>query len=233
MDERLVAQALGRARVVWVGLRLAHLDDGDRLLVVEGDVGDLEPDPALFSLGLPPVEGVRSFDRRGRHRRSTTSRILTFGERAIAFVSPAEVDSVARVLAKGPDGRHRDPSAEGIVSADLRPRRLPPSLERRFPSLGAVVRGIERARANATIEDDGVHVEGEIIGISAAAAERAEDLLSVLRESGAASRYADLFLSLKVERVERAVRLRWVLPPDVLSALVASEVAAPPVQGRP
>jgi hypothetical protein len=232
-DERIVTRALERARVAWIGLRLADLDTGDRLLVVEGDVGDLRPDPALYNVGDPVADGVTSFDRRGRVRRAQTARILHFGERAIAFVSPAEVDSVARVIEHGPDQHRRDPPAEGIVSADLRPRRLPPSLERRFPSIGAVIRGVTRARASAVMEDVSLRLEAEIQAMSVAAAERVEELLGALREGGRSTRYASLFEKLVVERVDRAVRVKWVFPPEILRALASggegeSAVQAPP-----
>ncbi|UQA59612.1 hypothetical protein [Polyangium aurulentum] len=232
-DERIVTRALERARVAWIGLRLADLDAGDRVLVVEGDVGDLRPDPALYSLGEPVADGVSSFDRRGRVRRSSTARILHFGERVIAFVSPAEVDSVTRVLERGPDRNRRDPPAEGIVSVDLRPRRLPPSLERRFPSIGSIIRGIARARGSAAMDGETLRVEIEIQGVSAAAAERTEELIGALREGGSATRYAALFTKLEVERVERTVRLRWGLPPEVLRALASAPDGESAVQAPP
>ena len=66
---------------------------------------------------------------------------MTIGDRALVLVSPVEVGSVARVLRQGPDERRGDPAAEGIVSLDLRAGRLPPHLERRFPSIGAIIAG--------------------------------------------------------------------------------------------
>jgi hypothetical protein len=42
------------------------------------------------------------------------------------------------VLRDGADERRGDPSREGVVSVDVRARRLPASLERRFPSIGAI-----------------------------------------------------------------------------------------------
>ena len=227
-EEALVSQAIARAKVVWIGLRAADADAGDRVLVIEGDVEDVRPDPKLFRLVDPPIaDDIRSWERTGPLGRTTTARIHTFADRMIVFVTPVEVDSVERVLLKGPDERRRDPAAEGLVSADLRARRLPPSLERRFPSIASIIGGLERARASAVMVGDALRVDAEITAGTGQAAGKAENLLRALREGGQGSRYAALFEEMRIERVDRAVRVRWDLSSDVLRALLEGKLAAP------
>ncbi|MDI1429349.1 hypothetical protein [Polyangium sorediatum] len=234
-EEALVSQAIARAKVVWIGLRAADAEAGDRVLVIEGDVEDVRPDPKLFRLVDPPIaDDIQSWERTGPLGRATTARIHTFAGRMILFVTPVEVDSVERVLRKGPDERRRDPAAEGLVSADLRARRLPPSLERRFPSIASILGGLERARASAVMVGDALRVDAEITAGTGQAAGKAENLLRALREGGQGSRYAALFEEMRIERVDRAVRVRWDLSSDVLRALLEGKLAAPErMQGEP
>ena len=220
-EEALVSQAIARAKVVWIGLRAADAEAGDRVLVVEGDIEDVRPDPGIFHLVDPPLaDDIRSWERKGPLGRATTARVHAFADRMIMFVTPVEVDSVDRVLAKGPDDRRRDPAAEGLISADLRARRLPPSLERRFPSIASIIGGLERARATAVMVGDALRVDAEILAGTGQAAGKAENLLRALREGGQGSRYAALFEDMRIERVDRAVRVRWDFSSDVLRALL-------------
>jgi hypothetical protein len=219
--DELAAKAIERARVAWIGTRLADIETGDRVLVVEGDVEDLRPDAGIFQVLDPPLsDAIKTFERRGPVARDATARIHLLGARTIAFVSGVEVDGVERVLLRGADPGRRDPPADGLLSADLRGRRLPPALERRFPSIGAIVRGIERARASVTMVDEGLHADVEVMTVSNAASTKLEGFLKALREGGQGSRYAVLFDGLHVERIERAVRVKWLVPIELLRKLV-------------
>ncbi|MGK4002350.1 hypothetical protein WMF31_06990 [Sorangium sp. So ce1036] len=221
-DEALKG-ALRRADVAWLGLRLADLEEGDRVVVLEGRMAGLAPDPGRWEEARARLGGVSIFDRRGAAAlpRADVARIIALGDRAVALVSAVEVSSVARVLRDGPDERRGDPAAEGLVSVDLRGRRLPPHLARRFPSLGALVAGVERVRAVASLHDEGVRIDAEIVGVEAAAAERARRFLEVLRDNVEDVRYADLMKALSIEQVERTVRLRWLFPAPVVLALLS------------
>ncbi|MGK4000177.1 hypothetical protein [Sorangium sp. So ce1024] len=219
----LLESALRRADVVWLGLRLADLEEGDRVVVVEGPMAGLTPDPDRWEPVPAAQGGVAIFDRRGGVTpRADTARIVALGDRAVALVSAVEASSVARVLRDGPDARRGDPAAEGIVSLDLRARRLPPALERRFPSLGALVAGVERVRAVASLDDDGVRLDAEIVGVDAAGAGRARRFLEVLRDNVEDPRRVALMKALSIEQVERAVRLRWLLPAPVVLSLLSA-----------
>jgi len=219
--DELAARAIERARVAWIGTRLADIETGDRVLVIEGDIEDLRPDPDIFQLLDPPLSDViKTFERRGPLSRDATARVHLLGARTIVFVSGVEVDSVERVLLRGADPGRRDPPAEGLLSADLRARRLPPGLERRFPSIGAIVRGIERARASVTMVDEGLQADVEVMTVSNVASTKVEVFLNALREGGQGSRYALLFDGLHVEKIERAVRVKWLVPIEMLRKLV-------------
>ncbi|AUX46658.1 hypothetical protein SOCE26_081650 [Sorangium cellulosum] len=214
--------ALRRADVVWLGLRLADLEEGDRVIVLEGRMGGLAPDPARWEAVPSAHGGVSIFDRRGAAApRADAARLIALGDRAVALVSPVEVSSVARVLRDGPDARRGDPAAEGIVSLDLRARRLPPHLARRFPSLGALIAGVERVRAVASLLDEGVRVDAEIVGVEPAGAERARRFLEVLRDNVEDTRYADLMKALSIEQVDRTVQLRWLFPAPLVLGLLS------------
>ncbi len=220
-QDELAAKAIERARVVWIGTRLADMDTGDRVLIIEGDVEDLRPDPIVFHKLDPPFsDDVKTFERRGPLSRNATARIHLLGERTIVFVSSVEADGVERILRRGADPDRRDPPADGLLSADVRGRRLPPQLERRFPSIGSIVRGINRARASVTMVDEGLKLDIEVTNGSIPASTKLEGFLKALREGGQGSRYAVLFEEMHVERIEQAVRVKWLVPLEMLQKLV-------------
>lgn len=221
MPDEALRGAVERADVVWIGLRLADLEEGDRVVVLEGPMAELAPDPARWQPAEAAPGGVTILDRRGATARGDTARLIVLGDRAVALVSPVEVSSVARVLRDGPDERRGDPPAEGLVSLDLRARQLPPRLARRFPSLGALIAGVERVRAVTSLSEEGVRVEAEIIGVDAAGAERARRFLEVLRDNVEDVRYAEIMKALSLEQVERTVRLRWLFPSRLVLALLS------------
>ncbi len=226
----LLALAARRADTVFVALRAEDPASGDRVVVLEGKLAGLSPDPARFHPGPPTIlDGVRSFDRLGaadRAPRDATARVVAVGDRAIAFVSPVEVDSVERVLREGPDPRRGDPAAEGLVSVDLRVRRLGPAMERRFPSLGAVVAGLDRVRGSAALLDDGLRVDLDVVGASEDGAERLLRFALALRDGAAESDRAKVLASLAAERTDKTVHLRWTLPAATLLAAIGDR--APP-----
>lgn len=218
--DELLAAAVGRAKVVWIGLRLTDIEAGDRIVVVEGDVGDLRLEAPIFRPVEIDAPGVSIVERAEAPPRAGTERVIRLGDRAAAFVSPIEVDSVARVLREGPDERRGDPAREGIFSLDLRPRRLPASLEQRFPSIGAVIAGIRRVRAAAMPVDEGVRIDAEITARNKASAERALRFLTAVRDNVEGEQSKELMRGLSIEEVEDAVRVRWLLTPKVLATLV-------------
>ncbi|WP_437525084.1 hypothetical protein WME79_37385 [Sorangium sp. So ce726] len=231
--DEVLESALQRADVVWLGLRLADLEEGDRVVVLEGRMAGFTPDlglwkPAPAAQDGGTVDRVAVFDHRGgvAGSRADTARIIALGDRAVALVSAVEVSSVARVLRDGPDAHRGDPAAEGLVSLDLRARRLPPYLARRFPSIGALVAGVARVRAVASLHDEGVRLDVELVGVDAAGAARARRFLEVFRDNVEDVRYADLMKELSIEQVESTVRVRWLFPAPLVLALLSGRSPA-------
>ena len=219
--EDWLRDAMGRADVVWVALRVADILSGDRILIAEGRLGPSKPDLTHWVPAPSAVKDVVLYDRKSLPPRAGTARVVALGDRALAFVTPVEVASVDRVLVEGPDEKRGDPSADGVISADLRARRLPPALELRFPAIASIVAGISRVRATATLVDEGAKIEAEIIARSSGAAERVLRFLAALRDNVEDARYADALRAVQLDQVGTIVRLRWVVPAKMILGLLA------------
>jgi len=230
-DDEL-AEALACAEVIWLGARLGDIDGGDHVVVVEGPGCAPELAPSRWER-VPQANGrVAVFDRRGEGAlRSGTARVITLGKRLTAFVSPMEVDSTSRVLREGPDAQRGSPSAEGVLSVDFRGGRLPPALERKFPSIGAVLGGIERVRGTAQVTDEGIEVEAEVRSPTEKSAARALRFLEALRDNVADARLLQVMGKLKLEQVETVVRVRVVMPPGVVLGLLGQGKQGAPESG--
>jgi hypothetical protein len=165
---------------------------------------------------------LRIFDARGETRRSGTARIMNLGNHATVFVSPVELDAVKRVLEAGPDPQRGNPSAEGLVSFDLRAGRLPPALEKKYPSIGAVLAGIERVRGSAVLVEGGLKIDAQVLGASVPGAERAARFLEAMRDSLAQSpRFSALLKAAKVERIEKSIDVHLTVPAKALLAIAS------------
>lgn len=223
--EAFVSEAIAGADAVWIGLRLADLDTGDRVLVAEGRLGEIHIEPSEWKESTPvaTMESVQILDRLGTVSRTGTGRIVVFEKKLYAFVSPAEVDATTRLLRDGPDAGRGDPRADGLVSVDVRGHRLPRSLEKKYPSIASIIAGITRIRGSATLADDGVKVSIDMTGKSADAALRAERFLTAFRDTAAKTRYADLLSSVKLTRIEAELHLGATIP----AAMVVSALAGP------
>jgi hypothetical protein len=221
--EEALGKALACAEVVWVATRLADIDNGDRVVVVEGTgCTPVVGEPAWKEV-LSTNDQVAIFDRKALVPRAGTARIITVGKRMAAFVSPVELDSITRVMRDGIDGRHGDPAAEGLVSLDLLARPLPPGLGQRFPSIGKIISGLDRVRGTAVLVDDGVRIDAEIVSPTVAGADRARKFLEALRDSALESKHAEALRGLTLEAVEKTIRVRWVVPAKVVLGALAPE----------
>lgn len=227
-DDDLLLGAMSQGDVVWLGLRVSDLTRGDRVIVVEGRFAGFEPDPTIWSRSTWSPSGARIFDRIDASARGTTSRIILLHDRALAFVTSVEVDSVARVLRAGPDKDRGDPSAEGLLSLDLRRCQLPAELEQRFASLGALARGLGQVRATANLDDEGLRVDAELRALSTEAAERVYTFLDALRSEEGGGRLAAQVRGghvgwPKLERVDQVVHLNLIVPRALLLSALTAE----------
>jgi hypothetical protein len=225
----VLKDAIRCADVIWLGLRLSDLDAGDHVVAVEGKDCAPELDPAKWTRVPSGNREVTIFDRKGDSApRAGTARVLALGRRASVFVSPVELDSVARVLRDGPDARRGNPTAQGIVSVDLRAGRLPPPIERRFPSFASVIAGLARVRGSAEVVDEGLRIDAEILSPTERGADKALRFLTALRDNVADPRVAGVMETVRIEQVERTVRVRVLVPARILLALLAGRGEAAP-----
>jgi hypothetical protein len=210
------------------------------VIVVEGRRCMPELDAGRWERVRSANGHLRIFDRREEAARGGTARIMNLGNKATAFVSPVELDAVKRVLDAGPDERRGNPTAEGLVSLDLRARPLPPALEKKYPSIAAVLAGVERVRGSAALVEQGLKIDAELLGKTPAGAALAAKFLDALRESLVPSaRFGEVAKLARVEQVERTVQVRLTVPAKLVLGLLSGSAdpeaapAAPPSTGIP
>jgi hypothetical protein len=149
---------------------------------------------------------------------------MNLGNKATVFVSPVELDAVKRVMEAGPDPRRGNPEAEGLVSFDLRTHRLAPGLEKKYPSIAAVIAGVERVRGSAVLLDDGLRVDAQVVGTSPAGASQAARFLEAMRDNLAQGpRFGAWMKDARVELVEKTVQVRLTVPAKALLAILSGE----------
>lgn len=211
------------ADTLWVALRTSDLESGDRVVAIEGKDCIPKLDDKFWKQAPDTANGaLRIWDRKTPAPRDETARVIRIGDRRVVLVSPVEIDSVQRVLRDGPDASRADPRAEGVVSIDLRARGLSPSTAERFPSLASIFRGVTRVKANATLDDDGMRVEGEIACKNAASAEKVQAFFAALHDNSGEAKSGALVRSLSFEIVASIVRVKWRVPPEALRAALAA-----------
>jgi len=232
----LVSKALVDARRVTLGLRASDLAHGDHVVVVETDVAKLEI-PDDFESVPSRNDTVKILVRSVGVARTETQAIVILDDRAIAFVSPVETDSVLRVLREGADEERGDPAREGLVSLDVRTHRLDPALERKFPSISRLVRDLRRIRGVAEVREDGLGFDVEIVAKSAEAADRAARFLEALRAGAKGDGAAGAFASMRIDPLDARVRVRLTVPAAVVLGAIRDEadpsagLHAPEVEG--
>jgi len=226
--EGIVHQALAEADAVWLGLRLSDFETGDRVMVVRAHDEPITPDPIAWTQRQGIVDGVTIYDPKTPAERSGTGRILRLGKRDTVFVSPVEIMAVERVLQRGPDPDRGQPEARGLMSLDYRGRRLSPGLENRFPSLAALVAGVERVNAAIEVTGHRLDLEGRIRCKTPKAAGKVVRFLETIRDVGARrERYQELLAALAIERTAATVQLRWRLPRATVIALLSPAAPGP------
>jgi hypothetical protein len=236
--EGLIRSALARAEIVWVGLRMADVEAGDRVMAIRTmktrSVGDSKPTPAVEPDSIAwkredtEREDLARFVARGTTPRGGTERIFTFGEREAVFVSPVESQSVERLLREGADSERGQPVATGLLSLDYRTGKLSHEHENAYPSLAALVAGVIRMRATIDVVADRLELDGRIQCRSIATATKVELFLDTIRTATARRpRYAELLADLKLKRSESVVSIQWPMPRAVVAALLVDATPTP------
>jgi hypothetical protein len=131
-----------------------------------------------------------------------------------------------RLTGKNADPAY-DPKVEGMVSVDLRPHRLPPVLEKKYPSIGSIIAGLERAHASVEFVDDGLRIEAEIGAKDERVAERTLKVLGVFRDGVREPALRALMDGLSLERVARRIYAKWKLPSRAVLGLLARRNPSP------
>jgi hypothetical protein len=224
-EKDVIKSSLLCADVVWIGARAGEIEGGDHVVVVEGK--DCAPEANLKDwkrVGAANAQ-LTIYRREGRAPRDGTAEVIALSPRT----TPSSLPSSSTRPPRAPDGaddKRGDPKAEGLISLDLRLTRLPPSLEKKFPSIGGIVAGLTRVRATAVLVDEGVQIDAQILSPTVKGAERARKFLDALVENLGASRYKKLLEGVKVEQIESTLRVHLVVPKALILVLVAAQEEA-------
>jgi hypothetical protein len=224
-----VRAALQTADVVWLGVRVADLASGDRVLVTESLSGTRDvPDSIAWKRHATPIDGIHRFEAKAPPPRSGTAEILSVGRSAV-FVSPIEAPSVKRLLARGPDAGRCEPDARGLLSIDYRPKRISRELAERHAPLARILAGIDRVQAVVDVTGKRLDLSARIGCKSELYAERVAQFLGAFRSAGEpGQRYAELLGTLQIDRRDRTVVVRWSVASDTLFATWLPPPSSPP-----
>jgi hypothetical protein len=172
--DQLVVSSLLAADQVYLAYRPSPVwAPLDRVLALQGRFEPLVRAPAGFSGATDLGGDVRYWDNKTPTTRGGVARIYAVGQRALGFVSEAELDAVERRLAGFSSPRRLEPPEEGTLSLAARPRLLG-----RLVGSGTLRDLLEEGkalRAVADLESDGVRFKLELL---LADAEQAEGLAS-------------------------------------------------------
>jgi len=182
-------QALEQAHSAWLALRPSvSAATTDSVLVLSGDFSTTDlhrQDPATWSPALALGGLLRVYERRGSAKRAEPARAYAHGDDTLVFVSVAEIDSVERVIAAGPDEKRLEPMASGLLSFQLRPRVLPVFLAARAPKLSGLLEQARKVSGLLESEGETLKVSVEMLFLTEQAAAEA---LSLIRQLLAVSK---------------------------------------------
>jgi hypothetical protein len=220
--DALAIDALAKGRSATLGLRSADIDTGDHVLIVEGDMKSFVIDERRFSPLPSANDKVKVFTKITPTSRRGTEVVVVLDERAVVFASPAEADAVLRVVRDGADDDRGKPAAEGLMSFDMRPRRLPTIVQRRAPSVAHLLSQVQRIRGMVSVESESLLVRLEVIGKSEGAVERLGRFLSAFRDEADPSGASALLKTLKLEPLGATLAIRLEIPAIMVVAALKS-----------
>ncbi len=221
--DALLSAALEGARALTIGLRLADFEAGDRVVAIDGPA-TLPVDPSLVA--HPSSSERVSVHTRDSAARDTTLLVARFGERGAVLATPVEADAVLRVLRSGPDDDRGQPAADGLLTFDVRPQRLPFSLERRYPSFCRMVAQLARLRGALRVDGDRLRLEIALSASHPAGANRVARFVEALRDGAPRAGLGALLGKLEVETIGLVVQVGLEVPTEALPDLLAALDAA-------
>lgn len=222
-EDALIIDSLERADTAWLGLRLAERRElVDSVLIVRGNFRDMDVRSYRAEPGWSGQRdlggGWRCFEREPR-RRSSPARAYARLDELFVFVTPAEIDSVERVLERGIRDAHPTPPERGIVSLAARPHAFSAGLRQRAPAAARFLAKSERLEASADLAADRLKVEIAMTMEDEGSARRTADatglLVLELIEQGAIPKL--IARSLSVEAVGTSVVVGLDAPIELLA----------------
>ena len=231
--DALFASALARASVVTLAVRMRHIVEGDRVAVLEFPEGKpaLEPREIVdagFEESASTHPKARVFVRSSDAGRAGTQAVVLVEGVFAAFVTPAEVDAVLRVLGQGPDEFRGRPLATGVVSVDMRPGRLPARYEARYKHIAKFVASVSRVKAKLTFADDALLFDCNFFTSSDDAAVDLRQFFDALAENAPDSLLGRVVESVQRNAVGTVMHLRARVPLEMVALLwTESETKAP------
>ncbi len=181
-------QALEQADSAWLALRPSvSATTTDSVLVLSGDFSTTDlhrQEPASWSPAQDLGGLIRVYERRRSAQRAEPARAYAHGDDTLVFVSEAEIDSVERVIAVGPDEERLEPIARGLLSFQLRPRAFPVLLAKRAPKLSGLLEQAQKVSGFLESEGEALEVSLEVQFLTEQAAAEALNLIRQLLEVG-------------------------------------------------
>jgi hypothetical protein len=187
------------------------------VLVAEG--AKLDP-PLGFRETASPRPGARVYLRETEAPRSGVQAVVSLDDRAIALVTPAEVDAVLRILATGPDDVRGRPSADALVTADVRPGPLPPAYEKRFRNVAALYARLSRVKVKLALEDAALGLDATLVAVDDDGAESLARFFATVATNVPDSPLGRVLGSIQQNRVGPIVHLRVRAPLELVVELL-------------
>jgi hypothetical protein len=216
-EDPVAVAVLRTASAVIVARRIRHLVEGDGVLVAEG--AKLDP-PAGFREAASPRPGARVYLRESDAPRSGVQAVVFLDDRAIALVSPVEVDAVLRILARGPDDARGRPAADGLVTADVRPGPLPAAYEKRYRNVAALIARVSRLKLKLAVEEASLGLDATLVSQDDDGADALARFFATVATNVPDSPLGRVLGSIQQNRVGPVVHLRLRAPLELVAQLL-------------
>lgn len=222
-----LAEAMGRADVAWLGMRVdADAQTAEKVVIARGRFADRAGAPAGFRW-VEPADGSRPHYLREGAGAGAFQHIHALDERLLVLATSREIDPLLDAAARDSSALSLRAPERGAVSAAARAPALSRMYLQGFPKLAERLAGAEHVAGYAEPRAVNVDVELEITFAAAEQASGSSEVLLALIERlgeqpcaiGRAARLA------RVEAFERSVRIRAEFVEPVVQGLKACAFA--------